>query len=1061
MAIRIKRSSGNTAPTLLESGQLAYAEGSSNGGTLYYGEIGGTVREIAGKKFVDKVNGIEAGAQVNTVTSVFGRTGAVTLSSNDVTTALTFTPENAANKGTANGYASLDSGGKVPSTQLPSYVDDVLEYNNLASFPATGTAGVIYVAQDTNKTYRWSGSTYVEISASPGSTDAVTEGSTNLYYTDARARAAISVTDSGGDGSLSYNNTTGVITYTGPSASDVRAHFSAGTGITITSGVIATTITQYADSNARSAVSATDAGGDGSFSYNNTTGVFTYTGPGTSDYRAAFSAGTGITITDGVVATTITQYADSNARAAISVTDSGGDGSLSYNNTTGVITYTGPSASEVRAHFSGGTAISITNGVVAFTGTQATGNELENVVEDTTPQLGGNLDVNGNSIVSVSNGDIELAPNGTGAVILYSSTVEVGVNNTNVTVTTPGTSDLTLNTNGGTNSGSITIQDGTNGNITIEPNGTGHVHLVANALRLGDLNSEARISTYGTGNLVLTTNEGNDPDPTITIGNGANANITLTPSGTGKVIISSDLQVDGTTTTVNSTTVTVDDPIFTLGGDTAPTTDDNKDRGIEFRWHNGTTAKVGFFGYDDSTGYLTFIPDATNTSEVFSGTQGDIQATNFRGTHIGAVSTDAITGVTTNGAITITPNGTGDVQLVADTVQIGDANTNAVLTTNGTGSLTISTNNGTSSGSILINSGANGNFEFSPAGTGDVYLNSDTVRIGDPNITATLTTNSSGSLVLNTNAGSNSGNITINQGANQNISITPNGTGNVVLDGVNWPQTAGTANYALTTNGSNQASWSQISLTAAVTGTLPLANGGTNAATARDAWDNLTTYTATNSATATLTNASNYIQHIYGGSGTTFTLPSTSTMSFGEGFYFVNNSGQTTTVNTSTSALVGTVPSGSAMRVHVTNTGSNDATSWVEMREFESVTGTGSAVLSTNATITSPTLVDYRDTVFAIGNSGATTLTPNAANGNVQTITATGNFTLSAFSSPVSGQTITFIITQDATGSRTLTSTMKFAGASKTLSTAANAIDILTVSYIGTTYYATLSKGYA
>ncbi len=350
MAIRIKRSSGNTAPTLLESGQLAYAEGSSNGGTLYYGEIGGTVREIAGKKFVDKVNGIEAGAQVNTVTSVFGRTGAVTLSSNDVTTALTFTPENAANKGTANGYASLDSGGKVPSTQLPSYVDDVLEYNNLASFPATGTAGVIYVAQDTNKTYRWSGSTYVEISASPGSTDAVTEGSTNLYYTDARARAAISVTDSGGDGSLSYNNTTGVITYTGPSASDVRAHFSAGTGITITSGVIATTITQYADSNARSAVSATDAGGDGSFSYNNTTGVFTYTGPGTSDYRAAFSAGTGITITDGVVATTITQYADSNARAAISVTDSGGDGSLSYNNTTGVITYTGPSASEVRRH---------------------------------------------------------------------------------------------------------------------------------------------------------------------------------------------------------------------------------------------------------------------------------------------------------------------------------------------------------------------------------------------------------------------------------------------------------------------------------------------------------------------------------------------------------------------------------------------------------------------------------------------------------------------------------------------------------------------------------------
>lgn len=56
--------------------------------------------------------------------------------------------------------------GKVPASQLPSYVDDVLEYANLAAFPGTGESGKIYVAQDTNKTYRWSGSAYVEISAS-------------------------------------------------------------------------------------------------------------------------------------------------------------------------------------------------------------------------------------------------------------------------------------------------------------------------------------------------------------------------------------------------------------------------------------------------------------------------------------------------------------------------------------------------------------------------------------------------------------------------------------------------------------------------------------------------------------------------------------------------------------------------------------------------------------------------------------------------------------------------------------------------------------------------------
>ena len=125
--------------------------------------------------------------------------------------------------------------------------------------------------------------------------------------------------------------------------------------------------------------------------------------------------------------------------------------------------------------------------------------------------------------------------------------------------------------------------------------------------------------------------------------------------------------------------------------------------------------------------------------------------------------------------------------------------------------------------------------------------------------------------------------------------------------------------------------------------------------------------------------------------------------------------------------------------------------------------GSTTKAAGTFTTMTADTAVldDIRETVFAIGNSGATTLTPNAANGSIQTITATGNFTLSAFTSPVSGQTITFIITQDATGSRTLTSTMKFSGASKTLSTAANSIDILTVSYIGTTYYASLAKGFA
>jgi hypothetical protein len=106
-----------------------------------------------------------------------------------------------------------------------------------------------------------------------GRITAASNGSADFATAD--ARTAISVTDAGGDGSVAYNNTTGVITYTGPSASDVRAHFSGGTGITITDGAIATTITQYTDAAARGAVSATDAGGEGSFAYKSSTGVFT------------------------------------------------------------------------------------------------------------------------------------------------------------------------------------------------------------------------------------------------------------------------------------------------------------------------------------------------------------------------------------------------------------------------------------------------------------------------------------------------------------------------------------------------------------------------------------------------------------------------------------------------------------------------------------------------------------------------------------------------------------------------------------------------------------------
>jgi hypothetical protein len=114
------------------------------------------------------------------------------------------------------------------------------------------------------------------------------------------------------------------------------------------------------DADFRNKVSATDAGGDGSFAYNQSTGVFTYTGPSAAETQAHFSAGTNTTYSAGSFS-----VSTDTIRGKISVSDTGGDGSLAYSSSTGVLTYTGPSAADTRAHFSGGNEITITSGSIA------------------------------------------------------------------------------------------------------------------------------------------------------------------------------------------------------------------------------------------------------------------------------------------------------------------------------------------------------------------------------------------------------------------------------------------------------------------------------------------------------------------------------------------------------------------------------------------------------------------------------------------------------------------------------------------------------------------------
>jgi len=158
---------------------------------------------------------------------------------------------------------------------------------------------------------------------------------------------------------------------------------------------------------------------------------------------------------------------------------------------------------------------------------------FSSLADDSSPQLGANLDVVTYDIVSTSDRDIDIIPNGTGDVNLGADTVQVGDNDANATVTTQGTGDLILNTNNGTNAGNITLLDGANGNINLAPNGTGEI-VVGSGSAAGDITSsgvqDLIIDTYGG------VNAGN-----ITLTNGANGAITLTPNGTGVVDVAGSM----------------------------------------------------------------------------------------------------------------------------------------------------------------------------------------------------------------------------------------------------------------------------------------------------------------------------------------------------------------------------------------------------------------------------------------------------------------------------------------------------------------------------------------
>jgi hypothetical protein len=131
--------------------------------------------------------------------------------------------------------------------------------------------------------------------------------------------------------------------------------------------------------------------------------------------------------------------------------------------------------------------------------------------------------------------------------------------------------------------------------------------------------------------------------------------------GTGVTISSGEISIGQAVATnsdvtfndvITSADLTVGSPLLALGGATAPISNDQKDRGAEFRWHDGTNAKLGFFGFNEDDGKFTFIPEATKNAGIFSGTTGTIVAS-FEGSLTGSVTGD-VTGNVSGSAGTVT-----------------------------------------------------------------------------------------------------------------------------------------------------------------------------------------------------------------------------------------------------------------------------------------------------------------------------------------------------------------------------------------------------------------------
>lgn len=452
------------------------------------------------------------------------------------------------------------------------------------------------------------------------------------------------------------------------------------------------------------------------------------------------------------------------------------------------------------------------------------------------------------------------------------STFTFGPAITNNTFKIGSTAAGTINLTSDVTTGIVNAYTGvTTGTVNLATSGASTTNIggAAANLNLGTTAGNSTLTIRGnatTGTATLATNAAtanvfNTNATTVNIA-GAGTTVEI-GAATGTTSVNNDLTIDGNTTLGNASTdivtfnantayvpntlnIVLDDAVQTavsypvrISHTTSQTTGFAAGMGVGIDWAvetgSGTTrvgATTEFVSTDVTTNSEDFdfviktMINGAAPAQIVRANQGYFQIGSTGGTTtlttLGAANLVINTNNGTNSGnitinqgananISITPNGTGDVLLVADTVQIGDNNATAYLTTNGTGDLVLNTNSGTNSGAVTIANGINGNITIEPNGTGDVYLKSDTIYHGDANAAVVLTSNGNGSMtltsngtadtIINTNGGTNSGAITITNGANGNITVEPNGTGDVLLKADTTQIGDANANATLTTNG--------------------------------------------------------------------------------------------------------------------------------------------------------------------------------------------------------------------------------------------------------------------